>query len=45
MSAQQKDLINNLERRVAERTLDLEHRSAQLQAAADVGHASATIRR
>jgi GAF domain-containing protein len=45
MSAQQKDLINNLERRVAERTLDLEHRSAQLQAAADVGHASATIRK
>ncbi len=44
MTSQLRDNISGLERRVAERTLDLEHRSAQLQAAAEVGRAAATIR-
>lgn len=44
MTSQLRDLIGGLERRVAERTLDLEHRSAQLEAAAEVGRAAATIR-
>lgn len=44
MTNQVRALVGSLERRVAERTLDLEHRSAQLQAAADVGRAAATIR-
>lgn len=44
MTLQIRNLVDGLERRVAERTLDLEHRSAQLQAAADVGRATANIR-
>ena len=44
MTNQVRSLVGSLERRVAERTLDLEHRSAQLQAAADVGRAAASIR-
>jgi GAF domain-containing protein/HAMP domain-containing protein len=44
MTSQVRGLIGSLERRVAERTLDLEHRSAQLQAAAEVGRAAATMR-
>jgi GAF domain-containing protein/HAMP domain-containing protein len=44
MTSQVRNLVGSLERRVAERTLDLEHRSAQLEAAAEVGHAAATIR-
>jgi GAF domain-containing protein/HAMP domain-containing protein len=44
MTNQVRTLVGSLERRVAERTLDLEHRSAQLQAAAEVGRAAATIR-
>jgi GAF domain-containing protein/HAMP domain-containing protein len=44
MTGQVRSLISGLERRVAERTLDLETRSAQLQAAAEVGRAAATIR-
>ena len=43
MTNQVRSLVGSLERRVAERTLDLEHRSAQLQAAAEVGRAAATI--
>ncbi len=34
----------SLEQRVAERTMDLEHRALQLQAAAEVGQAATTIR-
>ncbi len=44
MTSQVRDLVGSLEQRVAERTLELEFRSAQLQAAADVGRAAATIR-
>ncbi len=44
MTLQVRTLVDDLERRVAERTLDLEHRSAQLQAAAEVGRATANIR-
>ena len=44
MTLQIRNLVDSLERRVAERTLDLEHRSAQLQAAAEVGRAAANIR-
>lgn len=44
MTSRLRELISSLERRVAERTLDLETRSAQLQAAAEVGRAVATIR-
>jgi GAF domain-containing protein/HAMP domain-containing protein len=44
MTLQVRNLVDDLERRVAERTLDLEHRSAQLQAAAEVGRATAIIR-
>ena len=44
MTLQVRELITSLERRVAERTLDLEHRSAQLQASAEIGRAAATIR-
>jgi GAF domain-containing protein/HAMP domain-containing protein len=44
MTLQVRNLVDDLERRVAERTLDLEHRSAQLQAAAEVGRATANIR-
>ncbi len=39
-----RDAIHDLETRVAERTLALERRSAQLQAAAEVGNAISTIR-
>ncbi len=44
MTLQVRALVDGLERRVAERTLDVEHRSAQLQAAAQVGRAAANIR-
>jgi GAF domain-containing protein/HAMP domain-containing protein len=44
MTLETRNLVDALERRVAERTLDLEHRSAQLQIAADVGRAAANIR-
>ena len=38
------ELKNNLEQEVKERTLSLERKTLQLQAATEVGHASATIR-
>jgi len=44
MAAQLRDLIVSLERRVAERTQDLERRAVQLQAAADIGRAVVSIR-
>ena len=44
VTLQVRALVDGLERRVAERTLDVEHRSAQLQAAAQVGRAAANIR-
>jgi len=44
MTDQLRELISSLERRVAERTRDLERRVVQLQAAAEVGHAAASIR-
>jgi GAF domain-containing protein/HAMP domain-containing protein len=44
MTSQVRNLVGDLEQRVAERTLALEYRSAQLQAAADVGRAAASIR-
>ncbi len=43
MAAQIQDLIGNLERRVAERTRDLENRAVQLATAAEVGRAAASI--
>ena len=43
MTEQLLELIGGLEQRVAERTKDLENRSRQLEAAADVGHASSSI--
>ncbi|MEA3350263.1 MAG: GAF domain-containing protein, partial [Chloroflexota bacterium] len=44
MTSQLRDLIGTLEQRVAERTKHLERRAVQLQAAAEVGHAAATLR-
>jgi GAF domain-containing protein/HAMP domain-containing protein len=44
MTSQVRNLVGDLEQRVAERTLALEYRSAQLQAAAEVGRAAASIR-
>jgi GAF domain-containing protein/HAMP domain-containing protein len=44
MTGQLLDLIVSLEQRVTERTRDLERRAVQLQAAAEVGHAAASIR-
>jgi GAF domain-containing protein/HAMP domain-containing protein len=44
MTGQLRDLIVGLEQRVTERTRDLERRAVQLQAAAEVGHAAASIR-
>jgi GAF domain-containing protein len=43
MTEQLLELIGNLEKRVAERTLELEQRSSQLQAAADVGHSASSV--
>jgi len=44
MAAQLDDLIDSLEERVATRTHDLDRRATQLQAAAEVGHAAASLR-
>jgi GAF domain-containing protein len=43
MTEQLLELIGKLEKKVSERTSDLEKRSSQLQAAADVGRAAASI--
>ena len=43
MTGQLRDLIGGLEQRVAERTADLERRSAYLQASAEVGRAVGSI--
>jgi GAF domain-containing protein/HAMP domain-containing protein len=43
MTAQLRDLIGSLERRVADRTRELERRSSYLEAAADVGRAAVSI--
>jgi GAF domain-containing protein/HAMP domain-containing protein len=43
MAAQVRDLVAGLERRVAERTRDLERRAVQLATAAEVGRAAASI--
>jgi GAF domain-containing protein len=43
MTEQLLELIGNLEKRVSERTIDLEKRSTQLQAAADVGQAASSV--
>jgi GAF domain-containing protein/HAMP domain-containing protein len=44
MTSQLRDLIGSLEQRVAERTRDLKRRALQLQAAAEVGRAAASLR-
>lgn len=44
MIEQLHELVTQLEQRVFERTKELEQRAIQLQAAADVGHAAASIR-
>ena len=44
MTGRVRDLIGNLEQRVAERTQALERRAIQLQAAADVGGTAARLR-
>jgi GAF domain-containing protein/HAMP domain-containing protein len=44
MTSQLHTLVMNLEQRVAERTRELEHRAMQLRAAAEVGHAAASLR-
>jgi GAF domain-containing protein/HAMP domain-containing protein len=44
MTNRLRDLITNLEQRVADRTRDLERRAVQLQAAAQVGRAAASVR-
>jgi GAF domain-containing protein/HAMP domain-containing protein len=43
MTVQLRDLIGGLEQQVADRTRDLEHRSAYLEATAEVGRAAASI--
>ncbi len=43
LTSQLRDLIGSLERRVADRTHDLEQRAVQLSTAADVGRAAASI--
>jgi len=43
MTTQLRELIGSLERRVAERTQDLEQRSAYLEATAEVGRAASSI--
>lgn len=43
MTGQLRELIGSLEERVAERTHDLERRAVQLQAAAEVGQAAASM--
>jgi GAF domain-containing protein/HAMP domain-containing protein len=44
MTSQLRDLITNLERRVADRTRDLERRAVQIQVAAEVASEAAAIR-
>jgi len=44
MTARLRDMIENLESRVSERTKALEQRSSQIQAAAEVGNTVATLR-
>lgn len=44
MTSRLRDVILNLEKRVADRTVDLERRALQIQAAAEVGNAAASIR-
>lgn len=44
MTSQLHTLVMNLEQRVAERTQELEQRAMQLRAAAEVGHAAASLR-
>ncbi len=43
MTGQLRELIGSLERRVTERTKDLEHQSVYLQASAEVGRAASSI--
>jgi GAF domain-containing protein/HAMP domain-containing protein len=43
MTTQLRQILEDLEKRVAERTLDLERQSAYLQASADVGRAATSI--
>jgi GAF domain-containing protein/HAMP domain-containing protein len=43
MTAQMRELIDSLEQRVAERTRELERRSAYLEASAEVGRAASSI--
>jgi GAF domain-containing protein/HAMP domain-containing protein len=43
MTTQLRQILGDLEKRVAERTLDLERQSAYLQASADVGRAATSI--
>ena len=44
MASQLEDLIGSLEERVATRTQDLDRRATQLQAAAEIGRAAASLR-
>jgi GAF domain-containing protein/HAMP domain-containing protein len=44
MTSQLHMLVVNLEQRVTERTQELEHQAIQLRAAAEVGHAAASLR-
>jgi GAF domain-containing protein/HAMP domain-containing protein len=44
MTARLRDMIENLEKRVADRTLALERRTSQIQAAVEVGNAVASVR-
>jgi GAF domain-containing protein/HAMP domain-containing protein len=44
MTARLRDMIENLETRVADRTLALERRTSQIQAAVEVGNAIASVR-
>jgi GAF domain-containing protein/HAMP domain-containing protein len=43
MTGQLHDLIRNLEKRVSDRTRELEQRSAYLEASADIGHTASSI--
>lgn len=44
MTARLRDMIANLEKRVAERTISLERRTVQIQAAVEVGNAATSLR-
>jgi GAF domain-containing protein/HAMP domain-containing protein len=44
MTARLRDMIANLEKRVSERTSDLERRASQIQAVAEVGNAATSMR-